>query len=135
MLENLDYTNPEVVRETCEWGRWIVRELGLEGFRLDAVQHYSWNFVNKWSKFLQAVNRRPLLFVGEFWHGDVRVLNAWLDNMSPSISLFDVPLFYNIARTSRYETPDLRDIFKETLVESRPSNAIVSQLFARRLYQ
>jgi alpha-amylase len=44
MLENLDYTNPEVVQETNQWGQWIVKELSLKGFRLDAVQHYSRTF-------------------------------------------------------------------------------------------
>ncbi|TKW57174.1 Glucan 1,4-alpha-maltohexaosidase [Colletotrichum tanaceti] len=141
MLENLDYTNPDVVREQHQWGRWIVDELGLRGFRVDAVQHISWNFINEWSKLLRK--RSPnqhqhhhhhhrggggpphdLMFIGEFWHGDVRVLTQWLDHMHSFFSLYDVPLMYHIARLSWHDGTDLRDVFKNTLVEQRPDNAV-----------
>ncbi|KAK6207977.1 glycoside hydrolase family 13 protein (alpha amylase) [Colletotrichum tabaci] len=124
MLENLDYTNPDVVREQHQWGRWIVDELGLRGFRVDAVQHISWNFINEWSKLLRKRNRHDLMFIGEFWHGDVRVLTQWLDHMHSFFSLYDVPLMYHIARLSWHDDTDLREVFKNTLVEQRPDNAV-----------
>lgn len=125
MLENLDYTNPDVVREQTQWGRWIVDELGLRGFRVDAVQHISSNFVNEWARYLKKTSRQDLMFVGEFWHGDVRVLTGWLDHMHPFFSLYDVPLMYHLARLSWHEDQDLREVFKNTLVEQRPNNAVV----------
>ncbi|KAF5515320.1 Glucan 1,4-alpha-maltohexaosidase [Colletotrichum siamense] len=124
MLENLDYTNPEVVKESTEWSRWIVDELGLRGFRVDAVQHISWNFINEWTRYLKKTSRQDLMFVGEFWHGDVRVLTNWMDNMHSFFSLYDVPLMYHIARLSWHEDHDLREVFKNTLVEQRPNNAV-----------
>ncbi|XPS92727.1 Alpha-amylase [Ascochyta lentis] len=124
MLENIDYTNAEVVKETMNWGTWIVQELGLKGFRLDAVQHYSWNFANNWTEYLKKHNGGDLLCVGEFWNGDVNVLLEWMDNMSPDFKLYDVPLMYRIARLSQGEDTDLREVFHDTLVERRPNNAI-----------
>lgn len=67
LLENLDYTNAEVVREVNEWGAWIAKELGLRGFRLDAVQHYSRYFVMQWAKSLSAADGKRPLFMGEYW--------------------------------------------------------------------
>ncbi|KAH6612396.1 alpha amylase [Boeremia exigua] len=124
MLENIDYTNSEVIRETEKWGEWIVQELGLKGFRLDAVQHYSWNFSNNWSQYLKKRTNGGLLCVGEFWHGDVNVLLEWMDNMSTDFRLYDVPLMYRIARLSQGEDTDLREVFRDTLVERRPNNAV-----------
>lgn len=131
MLENLDYTNAEVIKETTDWGTWIVQELGLKGFRLDAVQHYSWNFANNWSQYLKQQNGGDLLCVGEFWNGDVNVLLKWMDNMSPEFKLYDVPLMYRIARLSQGEDTDLREVFRDTLVERRPNNAVVSPSILR----
>ncbi|GKT95642.1 glycoside hydrolase family 13 protein (alpha amylase) [Colletotrichum tofieldiae] len=124
MLENLDYTNPDVVKEQHQCGRWIVEELGLRGFRVDAVQHISWNFINEWASLLRKKGRQELMFIGEFWHGDVRVLTNWLDHMHSFFSLYDVPLMYHIARLSWHEDTDLREVFKNTLVEQRPNNAV-----------
>ncbi|TDZ37053.1 Glucan 1,4-alpha-maltohexaosidase [Colletotrichum spinosum] len=124
MLENLDYTNADVVKEQHQWGRWIVDELALRGFRVDAVQHISSAFVNEWARYLKKLSRQDLTFVGEFWHGDVRVLTAWLDRMHPFFSLYDVPLMYHLARLSWHEDGDLRSVFKNTLVEQRPNNAV-----------
>ncbi|KAK1517517.1 alpha amylase [Colletotrichum paranaense] len=125
MLENLDYTNPEVVKEQHQWGKWIVDELGLKGFRVDAVQHISWKFISKWAEHLRKpAIRNDLMFIGEFWHGDVRVLNNWLEHMPAFFSLYDVPLMYHIERLSWHRDTDLRQVFKDTLVEQRPNNAV-----------
>ncbi|PSN61366.1 alpha amylase [Corynespora cassiicola Philippines] len=124
MLENIDYTNQEVIDETMNWGEWILGELSLEGFRLDAVQHYSWKFANSWTQHLKNVKQGNLLCVGEYWNGDVNVLLKWLNNMSPDFQLYDVPLMYNIARLSWNRDQDLRNVFRGTLVESRPKNAV-----------
>lgn len=126
MLQNLDYTNKELVKDTDSWGQWITKELDLTGFRLDAVQHYSYHWSDKWCRSLQKSTGKKMFFVGEFWNGDVRNLLKWLKNMSPFFNLFDVPLLYNIQRLSSYECPDLREVFKNTLVQAKPSNAVVS---------
>jgi alpha-amylase len=126
MLQNLDYTSEALVKETNDWGKWITKDLNLTGFRLDAVQHFSYHFADKWCKDLQKSAGKNMFFVGEFWNGDVKVLTKWLNNMSPFFRLFDVPLMYNLARVSSFESPDLREVFKNTLVSARPSNAVVS---------
>lgn len=130
MLENLDYSNTELCEETNKWGKWIMQELGLSGFRLDAVPHYSWKFADAWTQYLNNIKGGNLLCMGEFWHGDVNVLLDWLDNMSPGFHLYDVPLMYKIKRLSWNEDTDLRDVFRDTLVEARPDTAVVSYAYS-----
>ncbi|KAF1989900.1 glycoside hydrolase family 13 protein [Aulographum hederae CBS 113979] len=125
MLENLDYSNEELKQEVNQWGKWITEELDLKGFRLDAIQHYSWNFANNWSQRLKKTVKNDLFFVGEFWHGDVKVLHEWLDNMNPEFMLYDVPLMYNLHKVSWFkEGFTLQDAFRECLVVTRPKQAV-----------
>ncbi|RYP53060.1 hypothetical protein DL769_010574 [Monosporascus sp. CRB-8-3] len=35
MFADLDYSHPEVIRDVKRWGRWVVGEAGLAGFRLE----------------------------------------------------------------------------------------------------
>lgn len=129
MLENIDYSNAEVVQETNRWGKWIVKELRPKGFRLDAVMHYSRNFLDQWANMLRSTMDRRLFFVGEFWNGDIRELHKWLGYMSPYFCLYDVPLMYHIHRLSTREDTDLRQVFNNTLVQTRPRNAVVSSSY------
>ncbi|KAF2035604.1 thermostable alpha-amylase [Setomelanomma holmii] len=110
MLENIDYTNPEVVAETLSWGKWITQQLG--------------SFADRWCAELRKANGRELLCVGEFWNGDANVLTEWLGNMSPGFKLYDVPLMYRLARLSWGEDRDLRRVFEDTLVQRRPESAV-----------
>ena len=71
MFSNIDYLHPEVREDTFNWGRWMVGDLvGVDGFRLDAVQHYSWRYVHDWIETVQLVGSRksrPIFIVGEYW--------------------------------------------------------------------
>ncbi|KAI9662371.1 MAG: hypothetical protein M1821_008538 [Bathelium mastoideum] len=124
LLNNLDYSNQALRGEVQRWGQWIVRELGLAGFRLDAVKHFSQNFINEWITAVNASSSDKLFFVGEHWTDNVKTLVRWLAAAPPDFHLFDAPLLYNLARTSWSKDPDLRQIFQDTLVKSRPNNAI-----------
>lgn len=38
MFADLDHAHPEVAEDIIKWGKWITKELGLAGFRFDAVK-------------------------------------------------------------------------------------------------
>lgn len=124
LLNNLDYTEKSLVQEVKYWGEWVVQELCLSGFRLDAVQHFSQNFTKDWIAHLNARSGKRLFFVGEFWNGDCRRLLPWLDRMPPDFHLMDAPLLYSLAETSWSRAPDLRKVFEDTLVKVRPKQAM-----------
>ncbi|KAF2222554.1 glucan 1,4-alpha-maltohexaosidase precursor [Elsinoe ampelina] len=143
MFSNIDYTNLEVREDVLRWGQWMVQDVGdgIDGFRLDAVQHYSQAFTIQWIERVQAAGRqrgKDIDVIGEFWQPDCRKLIAWVDFMKQQAMLFDVPLLNNFgqlkrlppqSRWSRFRRPirppfDMRLIFEGTLTQYRPNNAV-----------
>jgi alpha-amylase len=127
MFADLDYSHPEVQKDVKNWGVWITKELGLKGFRLDAVQHFSERFTNEWIENLREQCGQDIFIVGEFWVGDTKVMAEWLSKMGRKFSLYDAPLLYNFSRISTSEKADLRKVFDNSLVQENPVNAVVSK--------
>ncbi|OCK74375.1 glycoside hydrolase family 13 protein [Lepidopterella palustris CBS 459.81] len=124
LLNNLDYTSPALRDDVKKWGVWITEHLNLSGFRLDALQHFSHGFSNEWMRCISSNARRRMLFLGEFWTGNVKLLTDWLDKSFKGLRLYDAPLLYNLARTSWAKDPDLGSVFNYTLVQARPNFAV-----------
>ncbi|KAF1989166.1 glycoside hydrolase family 13 protein [Aulographum hederae CBS 113979] len=134
MLNNCDYSNQELVSDAKAWGLWISEVLDLAnpaakgGFRIDAVQHISRGFTKAWIQHLRdnLPGGNNLFFVAEFWNGNIKLLDSFLDKMDlPFLKLYDAPLLNNLASISYGRTTDLRTVFKGTLVEARPSTAVL----------
>ena len=121
---DIDYHHPEVCDDTKHWGPWITKEVGLKGFRLDAVQHFSENFTSGWVDNLRKECGDDMFIVGEFWVGDTVKMTEWLGKMGKKFSLFDAPLLYNFHSTSTTEKADLRKVFDNSLVQVEPVNAV-----------
>lgn len=124
MFADVDYSHPEVQEDVKNWGSWITKEVGLSGFRLDAVQHFSQRFTNEWIKEVNAKAGHDLFHVGEFWNGDAQRLSLWLDETTHKMSLFDAPLLNTFASIGRTEKADLRKVFDGSLVKLKPVNAV-----------
>ena len=125
MFADVDYAHPEVQKDVTAWGEWVVNEFQLSGFRFDAVQHFSENFMNNFVAHLEEKFGKDKLFlVGEFWVGDTAGLTEYLKNMHHKFSLFDAPLLYNFSKLSTTEDADLRTVFDNTLVKAEPYNAV-----------
>ncbi|KAK8035426.1 Alpha-amylase [Apiospora rasikravindrae] len=143
MFADLDYSHPEVVSDVLRWGAWVVRELGLRGFRFDACQHFSERFTNEFVAHLdkefggvvssgggikknhhKSDGSSSLFLVGEFWSDDTDEMLKYLDNMKHAYSLFDSPLVYRFSELSQQERGDLRTVFDRTLVQARPEAAV-----------
>jgi alpha-amylase len=127
MFADIDYSHPEVQEDVKNWGVWITKELGLKGFRLDAVQHFSQRFTGEWLDNLTA-ECGDIFCVGEFWTGDTNTMTAWLAEMDHKFSLYDAPLLYNFHRISTSENADLRKVFDDSLVAAEPVNAVTGKL-------
>ncbi|CAD0087685.1 unnamed protein product [Aureobasidium vineae] len=123
MFADLDYSHPEVCEDVTNWGKWIVKEVGLRGFRLDAVQHFSQRFTKEWIEALRQ-EHGDLFYVGEFWTGNKQDLIDWVEQMGRKFSLYDSPLLNNFSNISKSEAADLRKVFDDTLVQDMPVNAV-----------
>lgn len=125
MFANIDYRHPDVVQEMLHWGRWVVREFGIDGFRLDAVKHITRPFIRHFLDHVREHCPYPLYAVGEFWKCSHDDLAEFLRTMDGRLDLFDVPLHYNLHEAScsgsRY---DLGQLMEHTLVQDYPTLSV-----------
>ncbi|TVY46773.1 Glucan 1,4-alpha-maltohexaosidase [Lachnellula occidentalis] len=125
MFADIDYAHPEVCEDVIRWGEWVVKELGLSAFRLDAVQHFSERFTTEFITNLEEkFGKNSIFIVGEYWDPEAQVMSDWLDQMNHKMSLFDSPLVNNFSNISKEENADLRKVFDGSLVKMRPLDAV-----------
>ena len=125
MGADVDLNNVDVVEELQRWGKWYIDFANLDGFRLDAIKHVRESFFTNWVQYMQENTEKDLFFVGEYWNGDVEVLKRYIENSNYGMSLFDVPLHYNLYHASNSNGEyDMRTIFDGTLVKELPKNAV-----------
>lgn len=145
MFSNVYYAHPEVRCDVLNWGRWMVHDTGVKGFRLDAAQHIPRNFVNEWIMAVQETtlqrHNKDGFIVGEFWSPKAQGLLDWLDAVTPPGSpvlahVFDTPLLYSFSQVSEdvrrgSKNADLRTLLsgpgqpgKQALITLRPEQAV-----------
>ena len=125
MGADVDWDNPEVVKQTEIWFKWYIRETHVDGLRLDAVKHIDFESYRDLLRAVRKENEDPLPAVGEYWSGDVNRLNHYLDVVEHEMNLFDVPLHYNFYHASHSNgTYPMRNILQNTLVEQQPDYAV-----------
>lgn len=122
---DLDMSDPEVLEELDRWGEWYLKFTGVDGFRIDAVKHIEFHFFKVWLGKLRKLSGKPLFAVGEYWNAELSRLQNYIEKSSRALSLFDVPLHFHMFEASRSNgTYDMRNIFKDTLVEADPELAV-----------
>ena len=122
---NVNFSNPDVVAYLLDWGQWYYDTVKPDGFRLDALKHIDYNFFPGWLQELRAYSGKELFTVGEYWKGDVNKLLAYLENAKECMSLFDVPLHYNLHNiTVSSGAYDLSQVFQGTLTEADPVHSV-----------
>jgi alpha-amylase len=125
MACDLDTSSIEVVNELNYWGKWAVDNLKIDGFRLDAVKHVRASFFAEWLAHVRKATKKELFTVGEYWSSDINDLQAFISHTGGQLSLFDVPLHYNLHAASRGGgNYDMRQIFDGTLVQQQPTLAV-----------
>lgn len=125
MGADLDTDHPETVKAVTEWGKWYLDTVGMDGFRLDAVKHISFDFYREWLKNVRTHAGREVFAVGEYWSRELGKMTHYLDVTENGLSLFDVTLHFAFeqAATSNGQF-DMGGIFNNALVKARPQNAV-----------
>jgi alpha-amylase len=127
MFADLDMSGRDDVRaEVGAWGDWVVRTLGIDGFRLDAVRHIRFPFFVEWlDRVRWNAGGRPLFAVGEYFSGNVATLRWFIEQTGRRMSLFDFPLHFNMRDIGRGSgSLDMRLVFDGTLVAQDPTLAV-----------
>jgi galactose oxidase len=76
---------------------WLTRALGLQGYRIDDVKGLSTDFL---FPFLNSQSMTGKFAVGEFFDGNLELVNNWVFNptgMRGRVSAFDFPLRFALA--------------------------------------
>lgn len=133
MFSNIDYSQSSVQDHVKHWGEWMVNDVGVDGFRLDAAQHFSYSFTRDWISVVQQASwkkrNRELFIVGEIWTDEPRCILDWLNSVGQNAYAYDSPLLYNFSRISEdirkgSKSVDLRTILHDSLLELRPQSAV-----------
>ncbi|AEI42477.1 alpha-amylase [Paenibacillus mucilaginosus] len=125
MGADLDWDHPEVISETRTWGNWFVNTAKLDGVRIDAVKHIKFDRMRDWLNGVRTDTGKSLFAVGEYWSGDINKLNNYMTKTSGAMSLFDVPLHYNLYAASNGSGGyDMRNILNNTLLKTNPTKAV-----------
>ncbi len=96
-MPDLSHRNPYVYAELLKLTRWLVEEIGFDGFRYDFVKGYGASTVTAIQEYRYMRDGRPFqpYGVAEFWD-NARAIQAWVDlsNFSNSnpVDAFDFPL-------------------------------------------
>ncbi|PSN15985.1 alpha-amylase [filamentous cyanobacterium CCT1] len=122
---DLDTQSEEVRAALKQWGDWYVETTQVDGFRFDAVKHVRSDFFSDFLRHCRDETGQHLFAMGEYWSGDVNLLQKFIDRTGGHIHLFDIPLHYNLSRASRSgDRYDLTTIFDQTLVQQQPELAV-----------
>lgn len=125
MGADLDMANQETVKAVTDWGKWYLDTVKMDGFRLDAVKHISFDFYREWLRELRAHTGRDFFAVGEYWSHDLGKMTHYLDVTQNSLSLFDVTLHFAFLKAATSDGNfDMRTLFDQALVKARPYNSV-----------
>ncbi|MCR5609487.1 MAG: alpha-amylase [Lachnospiraceae bacterium] len=125
MFLDYDLDNAEVTNELKTWGEWYVNFCNLDGFRIDAVKHMSYNFVTDFMKTVSNNTGKDLFAVGEYYDFDVSELTDYIAKTQGVTELFDMPLRRNFTEASvSGSTYDLTKLYNDTLVNALSDYAV-----------
>lgn len=125
MFSDIDLAHPDVKEELKNWAIWFIDELGIDGFRMDALKHMDEVFVEEFLTYIREVKGEDFYILGEYWINDLDTNNSFLDSINYKSDLFDVGLHFNLYNASKMgKKYDLRQIFDNTIVKTHPLLAV-----------
>ncbi len=129
-MPDLCHRNPVVYAALMEYTRWMIEDIGFDGFRFDFVKGYGPWMVKGIAEYCysRAANYFRPFCVGECWHSD-RVVDEWLTSinnafMDNPVSAFDFPLHYKLKGLCDQYGFDLRALTDGTVVHCFPFQAV-----------
>jgi alpha-amylase len=125
MGADVDLNNVDVVDELINWTKWYINTCNIDGFRLDAIKHMRADFYKQWLEEINQSNSKQFFTVGEYWKNDVNCLKKYLEEVENKMSLFDIPLHYNLYNASNSSgNYNMGAILDNTLVKENPEKAV-----------
>ena len=129
-MPDLSHRNPYVYAELLKFARWLIEEVGFDGFRYDFVKGYGANTITAIQEYRYLRNGqyfRPY-GVAEFWD-NARAIESWVDlaNFSNSnpVDAFDFPLREMLKALCDQYGFSLRNLATwETVLQRQPQTTV-----------
>lgn len=129
-MPDLCHINPRVCAGVLDYTRWLIEEIGYDGFRYDFVKGFSgWLIRAIHDTTYQRGGETLTIFgVGECWDDDFSIDN-WLDSVNKwsahQAGAFDFPLRYRLKDLCDSPGYSLRNLVGPgTLMKERPFEAV-----------
>lgn len=118
-----DQYQPQVGALFSDWTKWLWEDVGIRGYRMDAVKHFDPNFLGTAFSGLQAAGHQPTIAVGEFFDSNAGTLKGWVDAANAgsggtTVQVFDFALRDALKRACEDDSSfDVRDVFGSGIVD------------------
>jgi alpha-amylase len=129
-MPDLSHRNPYVYAEILKMTRWLIEEIGFDGFRYDFVKGYGANTITAIQEYRYMRDGQPFspYGVAEFWD-NARAIETWVDlaNFSNSnpVDAFDFPLREMLKALCDQYGFSLRDLETwETVLQKQPQSVV-----------
>jgi len=129
-MPDLSHRNPYVYAEILKLTRWLIEEVGFDGFRYDYVKGYGANTITAIQEYRYMRDGKPFkpYGVAEFWD-NARAIENWVDlaNFSNSnpVDAFDFPLREMLKALCDQFGFSLRDLATwETVLQKQPYTTV-----------
>ena len=128
-----DQTVPGTANALNDWSAWLWNDVGIRGFRMDAVKHFDPEYTGDLMDYLHDNSIDPGMVVGEFFDNNASVLEGWVNSVESYMDIdtknaIDVRAFDFSMRASLKDACDafgydVRNVFNSGMVNSAGSNA------------
>jgi alpha-amylase len=126
---HLCHRNPHVYKAMFEYARFLIEELGFDGFRFDFVKGFGAWIIGLLSKYRYVKDGKEFtpFVVGEMWSG-AEDIGGWIEKVNGltdnQIMAFDFPLRYQLKDVCDTPNYDLRNLtYDGSVVMNRPMHA------------
>lgn len=125
MFADIDHSHPDVVNELMHYSDWLVKETGVDGFRLDAIRHINDYFMRDFVEHTKTNQKDDFYIFGEYWTANLEKKQNYVVQTNYGIDLFDVGLHYNFYEAAlSNENYDLRQLVDNTIIGVNPLMAV-----------
>jgi alpha-amylase len=129
-MPDLSHRNPRVYDELLKFTRWLIEDVGFDGFRYDFVKGYGANTITAIQEYRYMREGKPFVPYGvaEFWDSTTNTINwvnsANFSNSNP-VDAFDFPLRELLKNLCDQYGFSLKNLVEgETILQKQPQNAV-----------
>ncbi len=124
----------QAVKDTLnEWSKWLWEDVGIRGYRMDAVKHFNHEFTGDLMDYLHDQSIDPGMVVGEFFDGNAGVLSNWVATVesfmdadtrsSIQVRAFDFAMRDALKAACDNFGYDVRNVFNSGMVDGSSSSS------------